>query len=299
MKSWRIHFAWAMVTGLAAVLSARIASRREALEAPAASRPPSVRAGQPAPTGSELQRVEVLPLSAAGPFSKSADPSPEPSLAGKIRALLKDFGKWEELQTLMNGLEDRKFKLGLLSEALAGPDMQAVNSAMILLSSMKGWDVAEILEAYLKSHLDNGQGANAASALGDIGDLGSLAVLQDALWSKNEEVRLFSAEALMRLGYPAPAEEMIAAMARQYESPDGSLRKKAIESISRLNAAGAVPVLARALKDSNGDVRRAALWGFSNLGKPEYLPLLEPLANDPHPEVAKDASDLIEALKNP
>jgi HEAT repeat protein len=164
---------------------------------------------------------------------------------------------------------------------------------------MKGRDVAEVLESYLKTHGDKDQAPNVASALGEVHDPGSMPVLIDALQSKNPQTRLWSAEALLGMGYSAPAEELIAAMARQYESPDGGIRKKAIDTVSQFDLAAVVPVLTLGLKDPSCDVRMAALVGFLNIKKPEYIPLLQPLLHDPVPEVAAQAEQLIEALKNP
>ncbi|HUR38044.1 MAG TPA: HEAT repeat domain-containing protein [Planctomycetota bacterium] len=199
----------------------------------------------------------------------------------------------------MKGPEDRDLKLAVLKGALFGDDVQSVYAAISVMRSMKGRDVAQILESYLTSHLSSEKGASsvAAEALGEIGDPGSLAPLTDALRSTDEDVRYSSAEALVKLGYAAPADEMMARLVRQFESPDGGLRRRAIERMSQLNATGAISVLTRGLKDSNGDVRLAAVQSFYNIGGRAYLPLLEPLVNDPNPEVAKEAQDLVEELK--
>ena len=205
----------------------------------------------------------------------------------------------EELERLVNSIPDRNVMLGLLKEGLFADNVNSCHTAINLLSGMKGRDVAGLLECFLKTNPDKDQAANAACALGEVGDPASMQVLMDTLQSRNPQVRLWCAESLLRMGYSAPADDLIAEMDRQFESPDGAIRKKAIDTVSQFNRAGVVPLLTRALKDSNGDVRIAALIGFGNLRNPEYIPLLQPLLNDPIPEIVQQAKDYIEYLKNP
>ncbi|HEV3029937.1 MAG TPA: HEAT repeat domain-containing protein, partial [Planctomycetota bacterium] len=122
--------------------------------------------------------------------------------------------------------------------------------------------------------------------------------LQDALHSKNEEVRFASTRSLWQLGFGAPMEEMLSTLRTQFESSDGGIRREAIQRMLDLNPLASVPLFARALQDSNGDVRLAALQAFSTFGGPEYLPLVAPLMNDPNSRVASLARELVEALKN-
>jgi HEAT repeat protein len=211
--------------------------------------------------------------------------------------MLKDTRAMDEVRDLLAGVDDREFKLALLKEALAGSDEQAVYTAMYVLRTMKGRDVAGILEAYLAEHLSDEKGFVAAYSLGELGDPGSIAPLNEALRSNHDDVRLYSAAALTKLGFRGPADQMLSDLARQFESSDGSLRRKAIERISVLSPEGGLPVLARALKDSNGDVRLQALHAFNALGKQEYVPLLQALTSDPNPEVARVAQQTIQILK--
>jgi HEAT repeat protein len=192
-----------------------------------------------------------------------------------------------ELGKLVESAADRPFILLLLKEALFGEDLESCYCAIYQLGQMKGRDVAEVLESYLKANRDKDQAHNVAGALGVLHDPGSIPVLVDALQSKNPQTRLSSAEALLGMGYSAPAEDLITSMARQYESPDGGVRKKAIETIRQFNLDAVVPVLTLGLKDSDSDVRMAALVGFLRINKPEYIPLLQPLLHDPVPEVAE------------
>lgn len=299
MKAWRIHFVWAIVTVLATVISARIASRQATVDGDGRRRSPARLERNPSAAAPEPRESTAAPIANRELASNSATPPADLSLADRIRDMLKDPNKWEKLRELVELNPDRQFNLSLLKEALFGKDLQSCYGAIHLLVQMKGRDAAEVLESYLKTHGNEDQAPNVASALGEVRDPGSIPVLMDALQSKNPQVRLWSAEALHEMGYSRPAEELITNMARQYESPDGGLRKKAIDTLSQFDLASVVPVLTLALKDSNCDVRSAALTGFLNLKKPEYIPLLQPLLGDPIPEVAAQAEEFIEALKNP
>jgi|SRR5579862_3746580 len=299
MKAWRIHFAWTIVTVLATAISARIASRQAAVDGDGRGRSPAGLERNPRAAAPEPREKTIAPTVKGELASKSATPPADSSLADRIRGMLKDPNTWEKLQELVELNPDRQFILSLLKEALFGKDLQSCYGAIHFLIQMKGRDGAEVLESYLKTHGNEDQAPNVASALGEIRDPGSIPVLMDALQSKNPQVRLWSAEALHEMGFSRPAEDLITEMARQYESPDGGLRKKAIDTLSQFDLASVVPILTLALRDSNSDVRSAALTGFLNLKKPEYIPLLQPLLGDPIPEVAAQAEQFIEALKNP
>ncbi len=188
-------------------------------------------------------------------------------------------------------------KLTLAKEALLSRNIAAVSWGMNFLGEMKSRDATQILEEFLKAEPENEAASNIISWLGTIGDSESLGPLNEALHSKREEVRDASTLALLQLGYSKPAEHLMARMALQFESADGSVRREAVERMYGLNEVGAIPVLLRALKDSNGDVRLASLQTFYSMGKPEYLAYVEPLINDPNPRVAKQAKELVEELK--
>jgi len=300
VKSWKLHAGWAFVTVLAVAVTARICR-------PLSPEPPPVLLRSVAgPVPVETPPPPVRPAAEILPEPPVEAPAPNGSkttnqaLADKIRAMLKT-NDFDELRDLMAGIDDRAFKLALLKEALEGQDEQAVYTALFVLRSMKGRDAAGMIEAHLAAHLSDRTDRTAwvaAYSLGELGDAGSIAPLQEALRLGSEEVRVYSAKALMMMGLREPADQMLAGFAREYESADGSLRRKAIERIMKLSPEGAVPILTRALKDSNGDVRQMALHAFNSIGKPEYLPLLQPLTEDPNPDVARRAQETIEVLKS-
>jgi HEAT repeat protein len=215
----------------------------------------------------------------------------------KLRASLQSTDDFGKLVKILEGIPDRALKMKMLREATCSKDARRIYTALQVLRKMKGRDVAEVVEVCLKAQEERGYGGEPARMLGEIGDVLSYTPLTEALRSKNEEVRVNSADSLKKLGYPAAAQELAIVYTRQFESSDGALRKKSVETLAQLHREGSIGVFARALKDSNGDVRLQALYAFSSLEKQEYLPLLEPLVNDPNPEVAEEAKGVVDGLK--
>src|SRR6516162_4015125 len=102
MKSWRIHFCWAIVTGLVAAVSARMAAPPEA-SAPPRSAGPAV-----APSPAEVKSPAL-----EGPTPEAGDDlaptvvvqETSPAKAGvpmleRLRSLMKSSNPWEELQKI-------------------------------------------------------------------------------------------------------------------------------------------------------------------------------------------------------
>ncbi|MBV8880264.1 MAG: HEAT repeat domain-containing protein [Planctomycetaceae bacterium] len=300
MKDWRIHFGWTIVTILASVVSARLAAPPEPAPPPRVARPaPLVSPGAAEASADERPKPETPGPAAAVPDDPPAKAVAEEPLPARLRAVLKSQNAWQDLQTLAADLAHRDATLDALKDLLNDPDFQVKFNAITALRLMKGREAARILEAFLLRHLDseNGEASSAAAALGEMGDLSSMPALNEALRAKNEETRLSAAQALSQLGFGGPAGDIVAAMTRQFESPDGAMRRKAIEQISRLDPQGSAPLLLRALRDSNGDVRLQAVWTVQGLGRPEYLPFIQALQNDPNPEVAQAAKEAEQTLK--
>jgi len=298
MKEWRIHFGWAIATVLVAGVSARVASRREAPAPTPAAHAPSGRSAPPESFPPPPSKGDLPPEDAASPALRPASALGDLPVGDRIRTLIKTCENYTEFQEAMKAVTDRTVLLQLATEALAGKNQTSIYWFLNNLQMMKSRDVAEILESYLKKKMDSDDGAVAAGGLGQVGDPGSLGPLNDALLSKNAEVRFASARSLWQLGYGAPMEEMISALRSQFESSDGGIRREAIERIANLNPLAAVPLFAQALRDSNGDVRLAALQAFSLFDGPEYAPLVEPLMSDPNARVASLARELVEAMKS-
>lgn len=302
MKTWRIHFAWAIVTGLAAAVSARMAAPPEAGAPPRSAGPaPAPNPAEPRPPGVEAPAAEAG--DDVAPTSLPQDASPAKAgapMSERLRALMKSQNPWEELQKIAADIAQREAFLAALRDLLNDPDLQIQYYSLMMLRTLKAPESTRWVEAYLSTHLDkeDGSALNAIGTLGEIGDPGSIPVLREALQSKIEDNRLAAAQALQQLGDGGPARDYVAAMLRLFESPDGSLRKKAIEVISRFQSETGVSIFVRGLGDSNGDVRMQALWALANLGNRDYLPLLQPLLSDPNPDVAQQAAQAVEGLKS-
>ena len=294
MKSWQIHFAWAIVTAVACAITWRAASRQEPPSAP----PPVAvrvepRAAAAAPSTGSPDVVPVSDVLAA----QSTKPAAPASPVDRMRGLIKSSQNWDEFREVTALLPDRATKLQLAKEALAGDNPYAISWAMMLLRELKGRESAELLEGVLKTHRQNDIRATAADALGDVRDPGSLGPLTDALESKSRNVKISSAGALKKMGYAAPSAALMETLVREFESTDGSIRRTTVEWMMELDAPAALPTLMRALKDVNGDVRMAAIDALQAVEGLNYLEILGPLVDDPNPDVARRARDFVEEFK--
>jgi HEAT repeat protein len=108
------------------------------------------------------------------------------------------------------------------------------------------------------------------------------------------DLKAIAAGALYRLGHPGEAAELLPEISADLDKPDGTLRKEAVEQLSRLKAPIALPLLARAARDSNGDVRSEAASALGELDTAEVLPLLEALLRDPLADVRDSAKEAID-----
>jgi hypothetical protein len=292
MKAWRIHFGWAIVTMLAVAVSLRVSSNTSPTPspAPASSRP------EMAPMAQTVEAVPIPVVAALAPPSAPAAAEPVPE-EDRIRALIQSERYVGPTASILKGVSNRALQLKLLREMACGEDMRCTFAALQVLRHMKGREVAEILEACVVLDRDARPAAFAARILAEVGDALSYGPLIRSLESTDEETRVSGAEALRKLGFPQAAQDMTASYTRQFESPDGSLRKRAVENLVSLALESSIAVFTRALKDSNGEVRLKALDAFSMLRRKEFLPLLEPLLQDPNREVARKAQDVAEALR--
>jgi len=296
MKDWRVHFLWAIVTVVAAGLSARVASQREAAIPPPQHETTTASAATAAGT-SRKESGPAISVPATEDWTPVPIPDSQQQIADQIRSILQKCENWDRFHDVFDRLTDRALKLILAKEALASEEVYKVNWGLNILVGMKCRDATRALAEFLKNHPDHEAAVNAATWLGALRDPESLGALNDALHSGREEVRDASTRSLLMLGYSKPAEQLMATLAQQFESDDGSVRREAVDRMSDLGQVGATPFLLRALRDSNGDVRMSAIQAFSSLDHPEYLPYLEPLVQDPNPRVARQAKALVEELK--
>lgn len=295
MKSWHIHFAWAIVTAVACAITWRAASRPDPEPVRVVAHvPEAVRLSSDAPA-IPAAATDTVPVSAV--IAAQATNPQSVSPVERMRALIKSSQNWEEFLKVTALLPDRATKLMLAKEALGSENGHAVAWATLLLKDLKGRESAELLEQVLKTHRGNDVRGSAADALGHIGDPESVGPLNEALQSKSRIVQIPSAVALRKLGFSAPTTALMTELAREFESPDGSIRRTSVEWMGELDARGALPLFVRALKDAHGDVRLAAVEALQLVDGLDYVGLLEPLQNDPNPDVANRVKGLLEDLK--
>jgi HEAT repeat protein len=108
---------------------------------------------------------------------------------------------------------------------------------------------------------------------------------------------VLAARAIGLLGRSGDARALapLARAARQHGG-SGPLALAAIESIARLDAADAVPVLAQAVEAAEPEIRRAALAGLAAMGDPRAVAVLERGLADADPTVRAAAADLAASL---
>src|SRR5437016_7154337 len=125
MNSWRIHFGWAIVTVLTAIVAVRVAARKE---------PEQVR--QPVPARSTPVVEATKPPGLPAPVDLAAAPASTPATPvvdeDRIRALLLSQTDFEKLKKIFDEIPDRALKLKLLREAACSKDVRNVYSALTI-----------------------------------------------------------------------------------------------------------------------------------------------------------------------
>ena len=302
MRAWKIHLCWAIV----AVVTAGVwghwgASRREAdggvrLDSDAAppEEPPQARSNSSAPTmnapiaSQPSSTLRLLPDT----FSLSVD---------EIRVRMNSSNADDTFQAveLIRNLKDPAAKRELLLECLRNTRLhpRIRQSAMVGLISVMGDDSIPVVQGILVSDPDVYLRKHAAEQLGILPDKGSTTLLLDAYRTGDGDLKLAAATSLYRFGIPGPAAELLPGLAADLDSSDGALRRDAVESIGKLQAPIAIPLLIRALRDSSGDVRAVATIALGEIDAPEIPSILEPLLKDPFVDVRDNAKDAIDTYR--
>jgi HEAT repeat protein len=154
---------------------------------------------------------------------------------------------------------------------------------------------APMLQQCLRSDADSGVRLLAAQLLGQEHAQGNVEALLQAFQKDELDVRIYCAAALSSLGQPGPASQLIPHFVGMLDSPDGAVRRDAVESLNRLSCPQVLPLLTRALRDTNGDVRAEALnglWDFMETAP--IASLVEPLLNDPVASVRNAAKEILD-----
>jgi HEAT repeat protein len=299
MRAWKIHLGW----GLVAVVSAGAWGRwtaarhganaddRGAPEAAAPEESPQAQAA-PSPTVNS-------PRPNLAPSSLQLLPDPLDQPADAIRARMKSSNVEDAYQAmdLIRQVKDSGLKRDLLLEGLHSSHWELRRNAMAGLVEEMGADAVPIVQGILASDAEISVRSYAAELLGGFPDKGSAELLMTSYRTGDDSLKVSSAAALYRLGNPAPAAELLPGMAADLDSPDGYVRKAAVDRIAKLQVPMAIPILARALRDSSGIVRAKAVIALGGLDAPEVPDLLEPLLQDSFIDARDNAKYTIDAYR--
>ncbi|HEV3026718.1 MAG TPA: HEAT repeat domain-containing protein [Planctomycetota bacterium] len=179
---------------------------------------------------------------------------------------------------------------------LSVEDEQIRSNALHLLQGEPYETALPILAEHLRTDPSVAVREVAAQVLGELGDPRSVDWLLKAYQSDTLEIQVKAAVALLGLGHPESAVELVPRLAAGLDHPDGAVRQKTTQQLGSLVVRATIPYLARALQDSSGDVRIWAIQGLHAFYTPDILPLIAPLAQDPVQDVAETARDVIRSV---
>jgi len=225
------------------------------------------------------------------------DPLDLPVSEIRVRMRSSNVDESYEAVKLIINLNGPALKRELLLECLRSSHWQVRRSALVELISVMGDDAVPVVQGILQSDPEHIVRKRAAELLGRLPDKGSTELLLNAYRTGEDGLKVAAAASLYRFGSPGPAAELLPRLAATLDSPDGDLRKDAVERIGKLQAPIAIPALTRALRDSSGDVRAEAVTALGEIDAPEVPALLEPLLKDPYIDVRDNAKDAIEAYR--
>jgi HEAT repeat protein len=216
-----------------------------------------------------------------------------------LRRLLAKSETWLQGFRRLRDSADEGLKSSLLTEMARSGVPSVRHNALYEFARWKGRAAAPLLMQVLRKEDEEGSlRALAARELGEVGAIEATDLLLQAFRSGGDTLPLESANSLLKLGVPGPAREVLETCARNYESPDSAVRRKAVDSASQIEHASTLPLLSRALRDSSGDVRIEAITAISYGFPSEGRVLLEPLTRDPNAEVAEAAREALEHLRD-
>jgi len=301
MNHWKIHLAWAVATPVFAICWGRwslarqepdlqrreLAIQSRTKEPPARPSPPS-----PAAIPVSIPKTLAAPMP-AGPVSE------EQAFVDEIRRLLRSEDKgdpWEANRRMVR-IPPGPLKDVLLLELFACKDANLRRIAIeALAESLKGNSVP-LLMSVLGGDSNDSNRMIAAEFLGTYGGPGTIDALLQACHDSELAVQIAAANSLKKLGQPAPAEALVPRLARGLSSPDGGVRREAIDYISNLSLPSTLPILLGSFRDPDGDVRDSASRGVARLNTPGLFPILEGLLKDPDPKVVEAAENAIARTK--
>ena len=314
MKTWKIHFGWAIFTIVcSASWSQRTVRSREIefLEREKVLQVRIVEAKKAAPPVAADPVPVVSATPAAPPLAIPEAPTREyqvlsdnlPTLE-ELRRLIQDPNEiWRAYQVIQRMVKS-PIKTELLRELVGSKEASVRRAALHLLDDAMGAEAAApLVQECLRSDPSSDVREAAAQLLGDHNAPGNLEALLQAFQKDDLNVRLACAAALSELDYRGPASQMVPLYAARLDSPDGAVRREAVEALGRLRCPERLPATLRALRDTNGDVRLEAVNALWDVEDPQVLPLVQPLLEDPVLAVRNAAKEWVEAqlgrLKGP
>lgn len=313
MKTLKVHVIWACLTVVTAsawgkwVLHTREAEPvqrvdlfpRKSLPLTAALTPPAL------PPDAAPVSAAAAPAAAPPPVDEKPVyevPDWENLSLAEIRTLIRSAERgdvWKAHQAVSRMVKG-PLKTELIRELLTCKEAGIRQNALHLLRDSIGAEsAAPILQEFLRTDPSVRVRESAAELIGRSEAPGNVEALLQAFGKDELTVQIVCAGMLSDLGNAAPAAQLLPRLAPSLESPDGAVRREAVERLSRLRCPQVLPLLARALRDSNGDVREEAingLWDHEDAGIASWL---EPLLQDPVPSVRASAKDLVDYLKRP
>ncbi|HKX13374.1 MAG TPA: HEAT repeat domain-containing protein, partial [bacterium] len=247
----------------------------------------------------------------------------DPHLLAGFRPLVKEdnlFLVMTTLKVLLRTNPREGLWLLQLPEDSLQPRFRA--TVVTILGEMGFTDAVEALEPLL-AHTNDKVAVSAAVALAQFGLEEGWAHLRGALRSPNLDLRSRAMEALVKLGRPEEALEVVEtllqfggdtffsaahlieicgaketakALIPLLSQGERETRWKSAEVLGKLGITDAIPALTALLADSDSDVREMAAQALGRLGAVEVIPLLRSMAKDPHPPTRLRALDALVEL---
>jgi len=314
MKTWRIHLVWAAVTVVSCAAWSQRAVRSRDVEflerekvlqvkiSEARKIPVLIAAEAATATVAPVVPIAAIPAPEQPAFEyefQQEEKNDRPTVEELRRLLEGDPNDYWRAYSVISKMVPCPLKTDLVRVLFRHKDPQVRRSSIHLLQQALGPDaVAPLFQESLRIDPDVEVRESVAFQLGTHGAPGTIEALLQAFQKDELRIQVACASGLFDLGQAGPAAQLAPRIAARMDSPDGAVRREAVDLLSQFRGPQALPTLTRALGDSNGDVRLSAVNALYNSEDPQALPLLEPLLSDPVAAVRDAVKTLIEELKS-
>ena len=149
------------------------------------------------------------------------------------------------------------------------------------------------LTEYLVKLTDKKSSYYTARILGNIGNIRAVPALEEALYSENSEVRVASAEALVKINKKKFMPILLNALKEEEEEDS---RRAAAYALVQLGDERSVPALIDSLKDKGTYVRTNAANALGKIGDKRAVPALIEALKDEKPPVRSSAAKALGEL---